>query len=111
MKLTAGMSLNAAIILKREDCYIVLVIFQFLLVWNLYQVLLGVYFFEIIEEEIAMAHMTQAQQKKVVFTDDELEKIVSYIPYEENITYQDDENVKHPGIEIYRKYFNIISKE
>ena len=86
MKLTVGTSLNAALILKRENLYIVVVIFQFL-VWNFYRALLGVCLFEIIEEEVAMAQMTKAQQKKVVFPEDELKKIVSYIPYEENITY------------------------
>ena len=65
--------------------------------------------FEIIEEEIPMVQMTKAQQKKVVFTEDELEKIVSYIPYEENITYRDDENVKHEGTKIYSK-LGVISE-
>ena len=64
--------------------------------------------FKIIEE-VAMAQMTKAQQKKVVFTEDELEKIVSYIPYEENITYRDDENIKHEGTEIYSK-LGVISE-
>ena len=50
-----------------------------------------------------MAHMTQAQQKKVAFTEDELDKIVSYIPHEEAVTYQDDKNVKHQGTEIYQR--------
>ena len=39
----------------------------------------------------------------MTFTEDELEKIVSYMPYEETVTYQDDENVKHQGTEIYKR--------
>ena len=60
-----GTSLNAALILKRENLYIA-VIFQFLLVWNLYQPLLGVSV-QIIEEEVAMAQMTKGAAEESGF--------------------------------------------
>ena len=52
------------------------------------------------------SRMTLRDQKKVSFTDEELERIVSYIPYEEkdqNASFVDDENVVHRGMEIYSR--------
>ena len=54
--------------------------------------------------------LTQREQKKIYFTEDELRRIVSRIPGENNrAVYVSDENVRHVGTEIYNR-LGVVAK-
>ena len=59
-----------------------------------------------------MSNLTQRDQRRIYFTEEELERIVSRLPGENDnreISYVDDENVRHVGTEVFSR-LGIVSE-